>query len=344
MVAHAKKGARRKGGKITAWVWGVLLVVLIGAGVLALNVTQRFRRVAQETNQLRNVVAEASKQEDMIIKTPARKEFSAAFLQMAFGDNPVLLDQVKEALSHAVGKDTRLSQGDIAMMLTTYRAEGELRDVAIHVFGNLDPSRLPHFSSDGYWRGQLTDEFYGIGQSMLGLLGREVLILANKEVKKRQEDLLTNALNGEYPMVSDYLHDPISFIAVIPDPTKLFPEQYRPYIAAVLVKGKISVDNARTEVIALSYDPQKARELAQMFSDMRMMAMGLARVRGGGFQQGIVETGVDSLSKMQVQADGPTVTATTMIPKELLDQVLPRLTQGLARGTGRIKRGPGFPK
>jgi hypothetical protein len=232
------------------------------------------------------------------------------------------------------------------MMLVTYRADGELRDVAIHVFGNLNPSQLPKFSNDGYWRTQLTDQFFNMGQNFLGLLGREVLILANKEVQKRQQDFMEAGLNGEYPIVRDYLHDPVSFIAVIPDPTKLLPQEYRPYVAAMLVKGKLSLDNSRTEIVALSFDPQKARELAQMFSDMRMMAIGLGRIRGGGFGggTGLVENGVEVFSKMQIKADGPTVVASAMFPKEVIDLALPRLVQGLSRGTSRIKSGPGYPK
>jgi len=42
---------------------------------------------------------------------------------MAFGDNPPLLEQIKNALTHAVGSEPALAQGDLAMMLVTYRAE-----------------------------------------------------------------------------------------------------------------------------------------------------------------------------------------------------------------------------
>jgi len=57
------------------------------------------------------------------------------------------------------------------MMLVTYRAEGELRDVAIHIFGNLVPEKLPAFSSEGYWKSQLPDNFFKMGQSVLSTLG-----------------------------------------------------------------------------------------------------------------------------------------------------------------------------
>src|SRR5882724_8881587 len=91
--------------KSTAVVWSVLGVLLLGAGVLAINVTQRFRRVVQETNQVRSAVQEAVRRQEMVVKAPARKEFSPAFLQMAFGDNPPLLEQIKEALSKALGQN-----------------------------------------------------------------------------------------------------------------------------------------------------------------------------------------------------------------------------------------------
>src|SRR4029077_19356089 len=130
---------------------------------------------------------------------------------------------------------------------------------------------LPALSSEGYWKGQLPEQFYGMGQSFLSVLGREVLILADKDVEKRQRELMDASINDRYPVVEDYLHDPVSFIAVIPEPSRLFSEQFRPYMAAVLIKGKISLDDARAELVALSYDQKKAQELAQLLSDTRMM-------------------------------------------------------------------------
>src|ERR1043166_6311603 len=105
---------RRKPGKTSAVVWALLGVLVLAAGVLAINVTERFRKVVQETTQVRTVVQDAVKRQEMIVKAPARKEFSPAFLQMAFGDNPPLLEQIKDALSKAIGDDSQLAQGDVA--------------------------------------------------------------------------------------------------------------------------------------------------------------------------------------------------------------------------------------
>ena len=323
------------------WIWLVTIASLTAVGAWALNISQRLSRSVGEINELRAIVRETPK-DGTVGQTLARKEFSSAFLQMAFGDNPALLSQIKEALGSAVGGDPTLAHGDIALMLVTYRAEGELRDVSVQVFGNLNPGFMPKFSTDGYWRGQLNDQFYSMGQSTLSLLGREVMILASKDVEKRQRDLFEAGLNGQFPVVQDYLHDPVSFIAVLPDPGKLFTDEFRNYIAAVLIKGKISTDSARAELVALSYDAQKARDLAQMLSDMRMMALGLARLRSGSYKAS--EVGFDSLAKMKVRADGPTVVADAVFPKDFLDKALPALTKGLSRGTHRIRRGPGYPQ
>jgi|GEM_PF-1090709 hypothetical protein len=344
MAVLTNKSSRYKTKRNRVWLWLVVIALLTAVDAWALNISQRLSRSVSEINELRVVVRETTTKEGSgaVGQVPARKEFSSAFLQMAFGDNPALLEQIKDALGHAAGDAPSLAHGDVAMMLVTYRSEGELRDVAIHVFGNLNPAFLPKFSTDGYWRGQLNDQFFSMGQSSLALLGREVMILANKDVEKRQRDLLESSLNGQYPVVQDFLHDPVSFIVVIPDPGKLFTEEFRPYIAAVLIKGKVSVDSARAELVALSYDAQKARELAQMLSDMRMMALGLGRLRGGDYKAS--ELGYESLSKMKVHADGPTVVANTVLPKELLERALPLFVRGLARGTNRIKRGPGYPQ
>ena len=87
---------KKKGTKANVVVWSLLVVLVLAAGVLALNVTERAKRLVLETNQVRKVVQEAVRRQEMIVKAPARKEFSPAFLQMAFGDNPPLLEQIKE--------------------------------------------------------------------------------------------------------------------------------------------------------------------------------------------------------------------------------------------------------
>ncbi len=340
MAGITGKNGRKRGSKASVIVWSVLAALLLAAGGLALNVTQRLRRVVSETNQVRSVVQEAVRRQEMVVKAPARKEFSAAFLQMAFGDNPQLLEQIKESLGKALGSNPTLAQGDVAMMLVTYRAEGELRDVAIHIFGNLVPEKLPAFSTEGYWKSQLPDNFYKMGQSMLSTLGREVVILASPDAEKEQRDLLEAVMNNRYDTVQNYLHDPVSFIAVIPEPGLLFTERFRPYMAAALVKGKISMDEGRVEMVALSFDAKKAQELAQLMSDTRMMGVGLARVK---FDSPEAEVALQELSKAQIVADGPAVKLSAVMPAEVIERGLPRIIRALAKGIGRIQRGPGYP-
>jgi hypothetical protein len=342
MAKRKQKGGPRKSGGTKVFVWAALAAVVLGGGfVLAINYAPRVRRAADQTNQVRSVVQESIKRQEMVVKAPARKEFSPAFLQMAFGDNAPLLEQIKDSLNKALGENPTLSQGDVAMMLVTYRAEGELRDVAIHVFGNLVPEKLPKFSKEGYWKSQLTDQFYSMGQSFLTLLGREVLILASKEVEKKQREFLEASTNNRYDVVEDYLHDPVSFIAVIPEPGKLFSEHFRPYMAAVLVKGKVSVSEARAEMVTLSFDPRKAEELAQVLSDTRMMAVSLARVRFGGSLP--AQSSVDVLTRLQIETSGPTVITRGVLTGDSIEQALPRFVKGLSKGIGRIRRGPGYP-
>jgi hypothetical protein len=216
-----------------------------------------------------------------------------------------------------------------------------LRDVAIHVFGNLNPERLPAFSTEGYWKSQLPEQFYDMGQTLLSVMGREVLILADKDVEKRQRELLDAGTNDRFTVVQDYFHDPVSFIAVIPEPSKLFAEQYRANMAAVLVKGKVSMDEARIEFVALSFDERKAKELAQMLSDTRTMASSIARIRYGGAP--VAESAYQSLIRSYVRAEGPTVVINAMMPGSVLERSLPKIVRVFSKGIGRIRRGPGYP-
>jgi hypothetical protein len=179
-----------------------------------------------------------------------------------------------------------------------------------------------------------------MGQSMLATLGREVVILASPEAEKRQRDLLESILNNRYDTVQNYLHDPVSFIVVIPEPGLLFTDRFRPYMAAALIKGKISLDEARAEMVALSMDPQKAQELAQLLSDTRMMAVGIARVRYGS---SVADSALEQLSRAQIVADGPAVKMTVVLPSDVIERGLPRVVRALSKGIGRIQRGPGYP-
>ena len=328
-------------GRITILVWTVVGILLLGSSVLAINVTTRVRRVLEETNQIRSAVQDAVKRQEMIVKVPARREFSSAFLQMAFGDNPVLLEQVKGKLQEAVGRNPSLQRGDVAMMLVTYRAEGEVRDVAIQVFGDLNVERMPAFSTEGYWKGNLPEQYFKIGQSWLSMLGREVQILGTQEVVKRQREVLDASTGDKSAIVEDYLHDPVSFIAVVPDPSRLFADQFRNYMAAVIVKGKLCMDESRFEFVALSTDPNKAQALAQTLSDTRAMALGTLRVRFGG--SGLAESAFEQVTRSQIRADGPAVVINSMMPKDVLQNAIPKLIHGLSKGVGRIKRGPGYP-
>jgi len=325
--------------------WIVIVILSLGTSVLALNVTTRARHVIQETNQVRSVVQEAVQRQEMVVKAPARREFSSAFLQMAFGDNPVLLEQVKGQLQQAISEKPSLQKGAIGMMLVTYRAEGEVRDVAIQVFGELNVERMPSFSSEGYWKGQLPDQFFQAGQSMLSLLGRDVMVLANNQVRKQQMEVLDATTSDRFSIVEDYLHDPVSFIAVVPDPSKLFSDQFRKNMAAVLIKGKLSMDESRFEFVALSTDPHKAQGLAQMLTDMRSMAVGVAQVRfgGAGSAQGMAQAALAQLTQASIRADGPACVINTSMPGNVLQSLMPKIVRGLSKGMGRKQRGPGYP-
>jgi hypothetical protein len=341
MAAPQRRPQKHKKSSSRLVIWILLGCSALAFGVLAINLTQRSRRLAAEMNHGKSLVQEVMRRQDVLVKKPVRKEFSPAFLQMAFGDNPPLLEKIKEALNQAIGTDARLAQGDVAMMLVTYRAEGELRDVAIQIFGNLTPEYLPAFSREGYWKSQLPPNLYQVGQTMLSLLGREVVVLATKDVEKKQRELLEAGIDNHYAVVEDYFHDPVSFIAVIPEPTKLFSERFRPYMAAVVVKGKFSMEDGRAELVVLSFDQKKAKELGQLLSDMRMLAAGMGRLRFGGSAKS--EDAFSSLIRAQIRVDGPMVTVGTVMHGDIIQQALPRFIQVLSKGINRIKRGPGYP-
>jgi hypothetical protein len=75
-------------------------------------------------------------------------------------------------------------------------------------------------------------------------------------------------------------------------------------------------------------------------SDTRLMAVGVARVR---YASGHAELALQSLTRAQIRAEGPTVIARAMMPGDAIERGLPHVVRVLSKGIGRIKRGPGYP-
>ena len=46
---------------------------------------------------------------------------------------------------------------------------------------------------------------------------------------------------------------------------------------------------------------------------------------------------------MRIRVEGPMVVSSTLLPNEIMERGLPRVLRALSKGTGRIKRGPGYP-
>lgn len=90
----------RQGKRTATMVWLTVAFLVVTAGVLALNVVNRYRQVAPDFSVVRNSVTATGRRPAVSSQSlPISREFSPAFLQMAFGDNPPLLEQIKETLA-----------------------------------------------------------------------------------------------------------------------------------------------------------------------------------------------------------------------------------------------------
>jgi hypothetical protein len=339
MSPPKKKNA---GKKANVFVWTFLVVLLIAVAVAIFALGRRASRAVQATNQLQQAMQEAIQKQQMIVRAPARREFSTAFLQMAFGDNPPLLNEIKKALSEALVEKPALAYGEVALMLATYRQAGDLRDVALHIFGDFRPEQVPAFSAEGFFRYNLPAQLYDIGNTMLSVLGRDVIILAkDPETMAQQRAILEAILSGRADLVREYLYEPVAFIGVVPDPARLLTEDLRPYMAAALLKGKISMDDARAEIVILSFDAAGAARLGQQLSDLRLLAIGTSRLRWGGTPRAL--PALNALSQTQIRVEGPTVVVRSSADRRLLDDGMMVAVRVLGKGVRRIRHGPGIP-
>ncbi|MCX8063004.1 MAG: hypothetical protein N3D16_10535 [Anaerolineales bacterium] len=320
----------------------ILCSAVIAAITLGWAVTQSTLRVAGATNHLgEKLLAPSVNHANDSVRTPMTKVLSPPFLQAAFGDNQPLLDKILEIVENSQIPDAEIKQSKIGLLLVTYRLQQNPTGVAVHLFGDIVDERKPAFSSEGYWRSQLPDSFYDLGQSALSFFGRSVRVLADKDTEARQRRFFDAIINNRYPILTNYLQDPLFFSGVIPDPSTLATDHFRPYLASVLIKGKVSMTGLDCEVIAHSFDEGRARELAQAISALRTLAIGLGRVRYGHSEY--AELALNQLAGGTIETQGPTVFGRVALSGEVIQRALPKFVQGLSKGVGRIRRGPGYP-
>ena len=253
----------------------VLSVVLIGLGALGYYGLRFYRAStmgADALSQVRFLVQSGG----TIGEVPADMALSSGYLAAIFGDSPELLEQLQRVIQRGLAEDTSIRLGEVAAMVVTYRTseDGEVEDVVAHVIGGFPLARRrPGFHRDGYFRGLIDSHLWEMGNTLVGYLGRDMLLFAEDHLIEQHEEFLEAIFAGNIMPLIHSMDRPFHYTAVFPDPRHLLPPRLRRHVQAVVVKGELSPHEGFWDALLITPSARSAAYAQSIFSDMRTLAI-----------------------------------------------------------------------
>lgn len=208
---------------------------------------------------------------------PADDVLSDNYLLSLFGDNPELVDRLKTVVDLGMATDANLKLGSVSAMVVTYRkgANDQVLDAAIYAIGGFpDPkSQRLGFHSSGYLNQELDRSLWLSGNSLINLLGRDIIVFCEQEKAETHMALLFDLLNGNIlPLAQRIADAPLHYAIVFPDPKDLAPPNLRNNLQSVIIKGDMAADDGRTELMLVSPTPRSAAQVHTVVKDMATIA------------------------------------------------------------------------
>jgi len=248
----------------------VALVLLIAAGAyVGLRAYGVYQTAYGGFQHLRYLLEEG----ETVEGTPADDVLSDDYLRSLFGDNPELVDRLKAVVDLGMATDANLKLGSVSAMIVTYQKspDGTVIDPAIYAVGGFpDPkSQRLGFHSSGYLNQEVDPELWLTGNSVMNLLGRDIIVFCEEEKAEQHMALLYDLLQGRIlPLAQKVVANPVHYAIVFPDPKELAPPNLRNSLQTVLIKGEMGPDSGRTETIFVSANYRGATQNHVIFKDM----------------------------------------------------------------------------
>jgi hypothetical protein len=208
---------------------------------------------------------------------PADDVLSDNYLLSLFGDNPELVERLKTVVDLGMATDANLKLGNVSVMVVTYRKDeaNTVMDAAIYAIGGFpDPkSKRLGFHSTGYFRQELDKDLWMTGNSIMNLFGRDIIVFCEQDKAEAHMALLYDLLNGRIlPLAQRIVEAPLHYAIVFPDPKDLAPPNVRNSLQTVILKGEMSGDNGKTELMLVSPSVSSAYQVHTLVKDMRTLA------------------------------------------------------------------------
>ncbi|MFH0952909.1 MAG: hypothetical protein V1873_01120 [Verrucomicrobiota bacterium] len=217
---------------------------------------------------------------------PAKEALSVGFLQAIFGDNPELLEKLKNVVQKGLSDEPALNVGEVTAMIVTYNQtkEGKIENIAVHAIGGFPLARAkPGMHRSGYFFQQVDRNLWGFGNIIISFLGRDVILFAaDEQTSQAQQALLDSMFSGEIKLLVERLATPMYFTAVFPDPRNIVPNQLHSHIQSAVIKGSLGYYEGHWEMLALTPSPKSAEYAYSILKDMKAVAELTLRTRFSG--------------------------------------------------------------
>ena len=208
---------------------------------------------------------------------PADDVLSDNYLLSLFGDNPELVERLKTVVDLGMATDANLKLGNVSVMVVTYRKDeaGKVFDAAIYAIGGFpDPkSKRLGFHSTGYFREEFESDLWISGNALMNLFGRDIIVFCEQDKAETHMALLYDVLNGVIlPLAQRIVEAPVHYAIVFPDPKELAPPNIRNSLQTVILKGEMTADSGKTELMLVSPSAVAAYQVHTIVKDMRKLA------------------------------------------------------------------------
>lgn len=221
-------------------------------------------------------------------ESEAGEVLSSRFLASIFGQNPELLSKMQSVISRGLVERPALSLGEIACLLVTYHQteEGKVQDVAVHIIGGFPlTARKPGMHLGGYFYQLIDPELWDMGNSMVGLLGREMMLFAEPDYVEKHRHILNAAMVGDIMPLVESLEHPLYYVAIFPEPHRITPPSLRRHVRTAILRGHLARYEGATDLLLLCRSPASARYTLAVLRDLRTAAEVALRTKWKGVKR-----------------------------------------------------------
>ena len=195
---------------------------------------------------------------------PANDVLSDSYLLGLFGNNAELADKLKAIIDLGMATDESLKTGEVTAMVVTYRqdpATSEISDAAIYAVGGFTNPKHTRFGfhSSGYFAQELDRNLWLSGNSVMNMLGRDIIVFCEQDKAEQHMSLLYGLLNGRIlPLASRIVEAPLYYTFVFPEPGEIAPPNIKNAVQTVLVRGCMEGDKGTSEWMFMCPDIRSA--------------------------------------------------------------------------------------